>query len=45
MEDDKGSVLSKISGEDAYEAVMYGYTELGTTARNAHVKLTDITEA
>ena len=45
MEDDKGSVLSKISGEDAYEAVMYGYVELGTSARNAMAKIEDISEA
>lgn len=44
MEQD-GAILSRISGEDAYEFVLYGYMELGTHARNAHVKIADITEA
>lgn len=43
MEDD-GSVLSRVSGEDAYEAVLYKYAEFGTSARNAHYALKDITE-
>lgn len=37
-----GSVLSRISGYDAYEAVLFRYAEQGTTRRNAHGVLTDI---
>ena len=44
MQED-GSILSRVSGVDAYEAVMYVYQELGTSMRNAHVLLSDITEA
>lgn len=44
MEED-GAILSRVSGEDAYEAVLCRYCELGTQARNAHGKLADITEA
>ena len=44
MQED-GSVLSRVSGVDAYEAVLYVYQELGTSMRNAHVLLSDITEA
>lgn len=40
-----GSILSRVSGYDAYEATLYCYMELATFARNAHVKLTGITEA
>lgn len=43
--DDDGAVLSRISGEDAYEAVLYLYHELATTKRNAHGKIVDLTEA
>ena len=44
MQED-GSILSRVSGVDAYEAVLYVYQELGTSMRNAHVLLSDITEA
>jgi len=44
MQED-GSVLSRVSGVDAYEAVLYVYQELGTSMRNAHVLLSDITQA
>ena len=40
-----GAVLSRVSGVDAYEAILYGYMELATFARNAHGLLADITEA
>lgn len=43
--DDDGSILSRVSGEDAYEAVLYVYQELGCHARNAMASLDDITEA
>lgn len=44
MEDDKGSVLEKVSGYDKYTATMYEYSTLVTYKRNAHAKLDDITE-
>lgn len=44
MQED-GAILSRVSGEDAYEAVMYKYCELGCSARNAHTLLSDITES
>ena len=37
-----GAVLSRISGYDAYEAVLYRYAELGVTRRNTQGVLTDI---
>ena len=40
-----GAILSRVSGYDAYEAILYCYMELGTGARNSHGKLTGITEA
>ena len=40
-----GAILSRVSGYDAYEAVLYVYQELGTSMRNAHVLISDITEA
>jgi len=43
--DDDGAILSRVSGKDAYEAVLYMYAELGCFARNAHFVLEDITEA
>lgn len=33
-----------VTNFDAYEAILYKYFELGTTQRNAHAVLTDITE-
>jgi hypothetical protein len=44
MQED-GAILSRVSGRDAYEAVLYVYQELGTSMRNAHVLIGDITEA
>lgn len=44
MEED-GAILSRVSGEDAYEAVLFLYHELGCNMRNAQTLLTDITEA
>jgi hypothetical protein len=43
MQDD-GAILSRVSGYDAYEAVLYVYQELGCMMRNAHVLIGDITE-
>ncbi len=43
--DDDGAVLSRVSGTDAYEAVLYKYHELTTDKRNAHGVLKDITES
>lgn len=37
-----GSVLSRISNYDAYEAVLFRYSELGTTARNTHGVICDL---
>jgi hypothetical protein len=44
MQED-GAILSRVSGYDAYEAVLFLYQELGTGMRNAHVRIDDITEA
>jgi len=43
--DEDGAILSRVSGYDAYEAVLYMYGELGSYVRNAHGVLQDITEA
>ena len=40
-----GAILSRVSGYDAYEAILYCYMELGCFARNAHGILADINEA
>ena len=45
MQDDKGSILEKKSGFDAYVATMFVYETLVTYKRNAHCKLKDLTEA
>ena len=37
-----GAILSRISGYDAYEAVLFRYAELGTGRRNSHGVLCDI---
>jgi len=37
-----GAILSRITGYDAYEAVLYRYAEMGCTRRNAQGVLTDI---
>lgn len=41
--DRDGSVLSRVSNADAYEATLYKYHEVGTDRRNAHGKLTGLT--
>lgn len=43
--DDDGAVLSRVSGEDAYEATLYRYAELTTDQRNAHGYISSVTEA
>lgn len=43
--DDDGAVLSRVPNRDAYEAVLFKYHELATDKRNAHGKLTGLTEA
>lgn len=43
MEED-GKVLKWESRRDRYVAVLYKYCQLGTTARNAHFKLTGVTD-
>ncbi len=43
--DEDGAVLSRISGEDAYEAVLFKYHELTTYRRNVHAKVADLSES
>ena len=43
--DQDGAVLSRVSGKDAYEAILFRYLELGCSARNAQTVLADITES
>ena len=43
--DEDGAVLARISGKDAYEAVLFKYHELTTDKRNAHVLLSGLTES
>lgn len=43
MEKD-GAVLSRVSGYDKYEAVLFKYAALGTTMRSKHFVLTGITD-
>jgi len=40
-----GAILARVSGKDAYEAILYCYMEMGHFARNAFGKLTGVTEA
>lgn len=42
--DKDGAVLNRVAGEDAYEAVLFHYGNLGCIARNANAKLEDITD-
>lgn len=42
--DEDGAVLSRRPGVDGYQAVLYKYDTLGTTHRNAHFKLTGVTD-
>lgn len=44
MQED-GAVLSRVSGYDAYEAVLFKYSELATNRRNAFFKLSGLTES
>ncbi len=43
--DEDGAVLSRISGEDAYEAVLFKYHELTTYRRNVHAKIEALSES
>jgi hypothetical protein len=43
--DEDGSVLSRVSGEDAYEAVLFKYHELTTDQRNVHGRIDDLIES
>lgn len=43
--DEDGAVLSRVSGEDAYEAVVFKYHEVTTDQRNSHVLVSDLTES
>ena len=40
--DKDGAILSRVSGEDAYEAILYWYSQFAVTARNQNGRLTDI---
>lgn len=44
LEED-GNMLKYVSGYDAYEAILCLYSNMGTTMRNAFVRIDDITEA
>ena len=44
LEED-GNMLKYVTGYDAYEAILCLYSNLGTTMRNAFVRIDDITEA
>ena len=37
-----GAILSRVSGYDAYEAVLFRYAELGCARRNSHGVITDL---
>jgi hypothetical protein len=41
--DEDGAILCRIPDKDGYEATLYCYKELGTSARNAHGRLDTIT--
>lgn len=42
--DKDGAVLARVANEDAYEAVLFHYGNLGTHVRNANAVLEDITD-
>lgn len=44
MQED-GAVLSRVPGYDAYSGVLFKYHELATDKRNAHCRVSDLTEA
>ena len=43
MEED-GAVLNRVPNVDAYEATLFLYADVATDGRNAHAKITDLTE-
>lgn len=43
--DDDGAILSRVSGELAFEAVLWAFFDLGVVQRNANFLISDITEA
>jgi hypothetical protein len=43
--DEDGDMLSRVQGQDAYEATLFRYHELATDQRNSHFKLTSLTVA
>jgi hypothetical protein len=43
--DKDGAVLSRVSGLDQYEAILFHYGDLGCTSRNANALLDDIDES
>lgn len=43
--DDDGAVLSRVSGEPAYEATLFRYVEQATDKRNAWLQIQDLTAA
>lgn len=43
--DKDGAVLSRVSGEDAYEGTYRAYKEIATDKRNAHFRINDLIEA
>lgn len=42
--DADGAVLSRVSGQPAYEATLYRYIEQATDQRNAHTKVADLSQ-
>lgn len=42
--DEDGNVLKQIPGRDGYVAYLYSYSNLGTTNRGAHCRLTGVTD-
>lgn len=42
--EEDGSILKWVTNYDAWEGIMRQYSEMGTSQRNAHVKIEDITE-
>jgi hypothetical protein len=43
--DEDGAILSRVAGQDAYEATLFKYHEVTTDKRNAHARIDDLTEA
>lgn len=42
--DQDGAVLKQVSGKDKYQAILFKYCNLLTTARNEHFRLTGVTD-